>query len=81
MCSKMDFLSENEHIQDEISKFKECIKKGMQLFQSREKFIEDLIQKMSGKIDPLYKDQAAMQEFLNKVATNISGGQELVRLF
>ena len=44
MSSKVDFLSESEHIKDELSKFKEGIKKGLELFEKREDFIEDLIE-------------------------------------
>ena len=52
-CSKMDFLSESEHIQEELSKFKDGINKGLQSIQTRETCIEEILKKMQEKADPI----------------------------
>jgi hypothetical protein len=54
MCSKMDFLTESEQIKEELSKFKDGISKGLQLVQTRETYIEEILEKMREKVDPIY---------------------------
>ena len=82
MCSKMDFLTESEQIQEELSKFKDGISKGLQLVQTRETCIEEILEKMREKVDPIYQNQMLLQEFLTQVATKIPmGGPDVVHLF
>ena len=54
MCSKIDFLSESEHMFNQLTKFKDGLTKSLNVFEKRENFIVDFIYKLSKEDDPLY---------------------------